>query len=245
MAHFYIGALSHCRARKACFPFCASEAVGRPHAREQILNGLYDKYAPWGTHLDVSGFRAAFQRYWPKCTRQFLKLETLFEYVEVDNPSWDAFVAGDVELSRTLLKEGLSRSIPFYERVRALGIDSHRVRPVRWPLTRYTQWEFHSYEESIKLGQRISLYDAEYNDMPTASGLSDFIVFDDFVCMLHRYSESGALEGAILVERSEIVREVAGFHANLAAKARPFAEVVEFGPDQEWHLRVDAAQGKP
>jgi hypothetical protein len=204
------------------------------------LNYLHEKYSPYGTPLTIPAFQAAFRSSWPKCTRRFLKLETRFEYVEIGNASWNAFSNGDTAQSIAFLKEGLNRSIPFYERVRALQINSHRVRPVRWPLTRYLQWEFLSYEESIRQGQRVSLYDPESDGIPPAAELSDFILFDDYACMLHRYSEKGEFEGASLVEHVDIVNEIAGLHASLAARARPFHDVVTFSPELARYVRIDA-----
>jgi hypothetical protein len=209
------------------------------------LSYLHERYASFGMPIDSAGVRAAFQKFWPQCTRQFLKLETIFEYVEIDNSSWNAFAAGNLELSRQLLQQGLSRSIPFYERVRALGINSHRVRPLCWPLTRYMEWEFLSYEESIRHGQRISLYPAETDSSLVAAKVSDFILFDDFACLLHRYSRWGELEGAIVVEQREVVRKIAGIHAALAARAMPFHDAVEFGSDHRWHLRANVWQEAP
>jgi hypothetical protein len=202
------------------------------------LNYLHDKYASYGVSLTISDFQGAFRSFWPKCTQQFLKLETRFEYVEVDNASWNAFSSGDTRKSLSLLREGLNRSLPFYERVRALKINSHRIRPVRWPLTRYLQWEFLSYEESIRQGQRVSLYDLAADNIPPLSELSDFILFDDFACMLHCYSERGEFEKATLVESPEIICEIAQLHATLAAKARPFHEVVKFNLSR--HTRIES-----
>ena len=201
---------------------------------------LIDKYASFGTPVDSAGFRTAFQDLWPSCQRRFLKLETLYDYIESDNKSWEAFKAGDLQQSRKVLRESLARSTPFRERVRLLGIDSHRVRPVRWPLTRYLDWEFLSYEETIRHGQRISLYPAELGIATVGSEVSDFVLFDDYACLLQRYSVRGELEGAVLVKEKGIVQELAGIHTALAAKSLPFQDAVEFIADNTWQLREGA-----
>ena len=202
------------------------------------MNILFKKYAAKGELLDLDGFRAAFRGLWPKCNRRFLKLETLLSYSEPDNLSWIAFAAGNKDLARDLLKEGLSRSLPFYERVRTFGIDSHRVRPVAWPLTPYLEWEFLSYEISIRNGQRVSLYPAEAH--AAADDISDFVLFDDYACMIHRYSERGEHEGGVLLDEPTVIEELADIHHHLSGLALPFHEAVDYGADQRWHRRTSS-----
>jgi hypothetical protein len=204
--------------------------------QEDCMSDLLKKYASFGERVDDAGFRAAYDDVWPRCRERFLKLEAFYEYQEPDNVSLQAFIAGDVARSRAVIQEGLKRSLPFYAQVRAMNIDLHRVRPVPWPLTDYLKWEFISYQESIRQGERISIYRDTVGAAYLYPKVSDFLIFDDFACFLHCYTDSGDFKGGVVVKDKGVVNEVAEIHHHIASLAVPFAQAVALTPKGTWQL---------
>lgn len=162
---------------------------------------------------------------------RFRKYEARLEYHDAGNPSFEAYLRGDMDTAIALLREGLTPSAKSYEKIREEGVTFTRVRPYVWPLNSYLAWEFLSYQISIELGENIFLFDANKHPETLFPNQRDFVLFDDFAAIIINYNSSGALLGGHVVESQDDIESLAALFDTLETFATPFDEVVEMGED--------------
>lgn len=66
------------------------------------------------TFLDPEEFLKRFTELFADMSREFFKLEREQSYVEPNNPSYVAYMAGEYHRAKELLQDGLESSLPFF-----------------------------------------------------------------------------------------------------------------------------------
>ncbi|WP_221274542.1 DUF6879 family protein [Thaumasiovibrio subtropicus] len=141
----------------------------------------------------ASDFFSNFPAAWKNVSTRVYKLETKMSYQETDNPSYDAYIRGDLDKAIELIKKSKEKDYPVYESLRKRGVNVYRCRPVLLPLSDYLNWEFECYKENSKQGELIFL--SEGLDIYKTHALHDFMLFDDKVALVHNYDENGLIQG--------------------------------------------------
>lgn len=177
------------------------------------------------TYISVEDFGATFRELFAETKQEFFKVERLQEYQEPENPSFVAYMMGNIEEATALLVEGLSSSADFFRQTAERNLLYTRVRLAELPLSQYLKWEFMSYQVSARYGERILVNDI--SNLPEQSSLKsggDYVMFDNRIVLRHNYNSSGLLEGAWLIERKEDVEKYKAFGQLARYDAVPLAQ---------------------
>lgn len=159
-------------------------------------------------NLDLDGFNSTFERLWNKLERRFFKFERLQSYQEPDDPSYQAFVQGDLDAAVQHLEDRIASQAALYKELTRKNLGFVRVRAVEIPLSKYLLYELKSYRISARYGEKILIVDITSKDSELKSDLwnaSDFLLFDDVALLVHKYNDKGFLQGGWLVNNSEYV----------------------------------------
>jgi hypothetical protein len=160
---------------------------------------------------DSETFFSKFTPLMESTTTSVVKLESRQDYQEPGNPSFEALKSGDERSAIDKLWE--TRHSADRENCVSMcrkGISWTRIRLVERPLTDYTRWELHSYDISVRYGERILIVDI--TGQPASSPirrLSDFLIFDGKAVMAHDYDSSGLIKGGWVIDTPEQVRRYA------------------------------------
>jgi hypothetical protein len=147
-------------------------------------------------HEGAENFSALFNNAWPRVAHTVLKLETRQEYREPGNPSWEKLAAGEFDEAIRLIPDSKKKSEALYQSLAKKKVAFVRGRPVVLPLTHYLRWEIAAYDWNADHGEEILFAHSEaVSDMLQESLQHDFMVFDEFVAVIHDYDERGELRG--------------------------------------------------
>jgi hypothetical protein len=176
---------------------------------------------PVQTYLDDSG------RYFPQIDR-FDKLERLQQFHQPESRSWLACVAGRWEESL----EQTERDRPIIEAEFAedarLGLTSHRVRVVEFPITPYLQWEMHRFKVRVEYGENIRVIGPELVAPYETNGMVPELIFMDSLAMYEvLYDETGVLAGGRKFTDLELVASCLAEVQTLYAQGEDFMTFFE------------------
>jgi hypothetical protein len=107
--------------------------------------------------LDAEAFVARLETVTAKVRRRVIKLECLQSYQEAGNPSYEAFIAGDMQRAIQLAQETHRGDERFYRMLRSNGARMLRLRLVEFPLSKYLLWEFEHYEVVRRMGEDVRI----------------------------------------------------------------------------------------
>ncbi|RKN40359.1 DUF6879 family protein [Streptomyces hoynatensis] len=161
-----------------------------------------------GVRTDRAAYSADFwQRYGRIYQRDSWKLERREHFVELNNPSWDAFRRGDWDQALRLLenkREGLRKAA---EQDRKQRTVFHRVRVVGLPLTPYLQWELHSLRLKAEYDEVIRIVDAARLATVESEGpLPELVVLGGLTLYEVVYTDAGVLDGGVRYTRPDLVQ---------------------------------------
>jgi len=92
---------------------------------------------PQGEYLAPSDFSRRFRAAWDSASQRFFKMERRQSYNQTGDESYDAFVNGDLERARKLLREGVLTQCAMYSEALAKGLELVRLRLYEEPLSDY------------------------------------------------------------------------------------------------------------
>ena len=142
-----------------------------------------------------------FKRLWDQIGQRFFKVERLQAYAEPGDPSYEAFLRGDMESAVAHLEERIGGEAELFLDMCRRHFQYVRLRMVELPLTPYLRYEFKSYPIGARYGQRVVVLNLEDGDnRATFSDVGELMVFDDFACMIHDYDAEGLMKGTWIIE---------------------------------------------
>lgn len=121
-------------------------------------------------------------------------------YAQPGDPSYDAFMNGDLPQSVQHLELAIAVQGPLYSSLFTKGADFVRVRAVELPLSPYLRdYEFPAYRISSRYGERILVLPlSEFKSDSGFFSASDYLLFDASAALIHDYDQSGFLRGGWL-----------------------------------------------
>lgn len=149
-----------------------------------------------GERLALAPYRADFAAIHQGAPSSW-KLERQQDFVELDDPSWDAAAADDWEAAMRLANEVDRRETAAEAfALNARGMVRRRLRIVTAPLSRYLRWELAAltiraeYGEQIRIGSPdlVKPYEVD-GELPEIVGLGDEVMYHIL------YDKRGALAG--------------------------------------------------
>lgn len=152
-----------------------------------------------GERLTRDAYRRDFaQRDRDVVGRSSWKFERLQHFLELNNPSWEAFRRGAWDESLALLegrREGLLKSV---QEDLERGNPFYRVRVVQEPVTPYLQWELHSLRVQAQCGRPVRVVRAEaVSPLETAVILPEVVVLGGQTLYEVLYTAEGTLDGGV------------------------------------------------
>ncbi|GAB3438013.1 hypothetical protein GCM10027570_00780 [Streptomonospora sediminis] len=153
------------------------------------------------------------------------KLERSQFFNELDDPAWDAFVAGDWTRVMEIFegeRDWIRREVGRYTRQ---GLQFRRLRIVEYPPTPYLQWESHSHRIFVECGHAISaLPTTAIAHLETAASLPELMVYGQQVLYQVRYNGQGTPIGAKRVDDPALVASAVAAITDLWRRSEPFLD---------------------
>jgi hypothetical protein len=174
--------------------------------------------------LDRESWRLSFERAWESLRVRYFQFERLQDYQEPESPSYRAFRAGDLALSRQAMVDETLADEPLYTALCQKGVPYIRAHAIERPLTDYLKWELETYRSLARYGQRILLLHLAKADSngPVARAY-DFLLFDDHTVMVQDYGADGILCGGWITKEPELVRQFSALARQIESTAMPLA----------------------
>lgn len=177
-----------------------------------------------GPRLDRSAWLDAFKRRFALLRATYFQHERLQDYQEPDNPSYDAFRAGDLPLARARLTEAVAREEADFRRLCQQNVPYVRVHAVERPLTAYLCWELEVYQVLARYGQRVLVVELDASSPREFVDSYDFLLFDEQTVMVQDYGQDGRFCGGWRIDEPALVQRFAELSRDLTRAAVPLAE---------------------
>jgi len=165
------------------------------------------------------------ENFWRTGRPGFWKVERLQEFREPNDDSWVAFSEGRWQDSLDLLGRRRDSLIRHYNKIRAHGFETWRIRVVEHPLTDYMRWELHLLRLRDELGGHTRVIQAgKVEQFETESELPELITLGDDVMYRLLYDENGLQEGGIRYTQRDLVVSCRSFIQELYHKGEDIGD---------------------
>jgi hypothetical protein len=160
--------------------------------------------------------------------RSSWKFERRQHFLELNNPSWEAFRQGAWDKSLALLegrREGLQKSVqedlernnPFY-----------RVRVVQEPVTPYLHWELYSLRVQAQCGRPVRVVQAgAVGPLETAGILPEVVVLGGQTLYEVLYTAEGTLDGGVRFTDTQLAQRWESFIRDLYQQGEDVVSYVD------------------
>lgn len=160
--------------------------------------------------------------------RSSWKFERRQHFLELSNPSWEAFRRGAWDESLALLegrREGLLKSV---QEDLERGNPFYRVRVVQEPVTPYLQWELHSLRVQAQCGRPVRVVQAEaVSPLETAVILPEVVVLGGQTLYEVLYTAEGTLDGGVRFTDARLAQHWEGFIQELYQEGEDVIDYVD------------------
>jgi len=174
----------------------------------------------------AGGGFAEFGELFARLRRRWVKVEFLQYYDESGSLAFDAFLNGDFEVAaQTVARDVKEQNV--YDVARENGVSMVRVRVYRVPLSDYlSKFEYFAYIADEEMGEQVFTVNWEsVEGLIRNTGVSDFLIFDDWGVVALLYNEStGQVREARLVSDPSEIRAYSALAEKLIDTGEPFKE---------------------
>lgn len=182
-----------------------------------------------GERLTRDAYRRDFaQRDRDVVGRSSWKFERRQHFLELSNPSWEAFRQGAWDESLALLegrREGLLKSV---QEDLERGNPFYRVRVVQEPVTPYLQWELHSLQVQAQCGRPVRVVQAEaVSPLETPGILPEVVVLGGQTLYEVLYTAEGTLDGGVRFTDTRLAQHWEGFIQELYHEGEDVIDYVD------------------
>ncbi|WP_433179912.1 DUF6879 family protein [Actinoallomurus sp. CA-150999] len=178
-----------------------------------------------GKTLDVVSYHDLRRRESEHVTRPIWKLERSQYFHEPDDdPSWQAFLAGDWSRVLTVFESERADARSETEKYARQGSELRRLRIVERPVSRYLLWETQWFKILAEEGTSIRVLNAEQvRDLERDAPIPEILV-DEHALYHVRYDEGWKACGARRIDDPDVIRQVIEEIAALWKLAEPFPQ---------------------
>lgn len=180
-------------------------------------------YRQMSKYYNADDSTIIFNNLWDELQISFKKFECQQEYDESSEcPIFDFINKDYLTFSKKLL-ELKKREEPYYANCVNKGILLQRMHLIKFPITKYIEFEYYSYYISSSLGENIfyNIYD-KYTD----EELCDFMIFDSKYLIINDYNSNGKLLGAWHIEDEEIIKKIERWYDTVISESYDFKEIL-------------------
>jgi hypothetical protein len=172
--------------------------------------------------LSLDELQAELEQHFRTSRSQFLKLETLPTYIEQDEPSLDAALAGNWSEARRILAEEFERATEELVGKPSPACRSRRLRLYDMPLSDYLRWELITYRESTLRGEEIRVLPrSEYRGVQR-----DLILFESEVMFELVHDADGNFVCALRETNAPVLAAFAAEFEREWGRARPYTNLL-------------------
>ncbi|GAA0212474.1 hypothetical protein GCM10009527_005570 [Actinomadura nitritigenes] len=181
-----------------------------------------------GDALDHAAYHRDFARQIEDLTGVVWKLERSQTFRELNDPSWQAFAAGDWQRSLRLLEKDREAVRGEARHNKRQGLSVRRVRVVEYPVSPYLQWELYALRMLAEEGFELSVLQAdELSSLETRGQLPEVVVIGKRVLYEVQYLPDWTPCGARCIRAPHIVRTAASEIADLYSRGEPLLDFFE------------------
>ncbi len=163
-----------------------------------------------------------------KIDSQLIKLELLQSYSEPGDPSYDAFMNGNMEKAKEELQRRISNQQEIYTTFAQRKIHFSRIRYAEQPFSEYIKYELLSYPISASFGEQIVFVDQNGVDESINSSryFRDCLIFDKRIVLINNYTEGRPDGGYVTVSNYDIEKFIDV--ANILFKtSKPLGSIID------------------
>lgn len=181
-----------------------------------------------GDVLDHAAYHRDFARQCEDLSGTIWKLERSQVFRELDDPSWQAFSAGDWRRALDLLEEDRKAVRTEADSNRRQGLKIRRVRVVEHPLSPYVQWELHALRMLAEEGFELRVLPADnLAHLEIQGQLPEVVVVGDRVLYQVRYLPDWTPCGARRIRTPDVIRTAASEIGRLYRRGEPLLRFFE------------------
>lgn len=181
-----------------------------------------------GGVLDHAAYHRDFARQIEGLTGVVWKLERSQVFRELNDPSWQAFAAGDWQRSLRLLEKDRGAVRAEARRNKRQGLSVRRVRVVEYPVSPYLHWELHALRMLAEEGFELSVLRAdELSSLESRAQLPEVVVIGKRVLYEVQYLPDWTPCGARSIKEPHIIRTAAAEIADLYRRGEPLLDFFE------------------
>ncbi|WP_412518592.1 hypothetical protein K8Z49_11115 [Actinomadura madurae] len=181
-----------------------------------------------GDELDHAAYHSDFARQVEGLRGVIWKLERSQTFREVDDPSWEAFRAGDWKRSLDLLEQDREAVRTEARHNNRQGLQVKRVRVVEYPLAPYVQWELYALRMLAEEGFELSVLPAaELASLETRRQLPEVVVLGRRVLYEVRYLPDWTPAGAKRVNGEYVISTATAEISRLFQKGESLLDFFE------------------
>jgi Family of unknown function (DUF6879) len=164
-----------------------------------------------GDILPLAEYNSDFFDHWQRIPDRFDKLERIQHFQEPEDPSWDAFAAGDWEQALAIMDRVGRRGLfsdPEGNPAR-LDMQIRRLRVISLPIAPYVQWECQFFRHDRDTGEQIRvLKPAMLAHWEVDGPLPELVVLGPTVMYEVLYTADGILNGGRRILDGDIIAAV-------------------------------------
>ena len=178
------------------------------------MQNLFPPDSAVSRKLSLEELGPIFRDFYSRIENRVFKLERIQSYTEPDNSSYEQFKKGNWDAAIDLIPEIRMRDANLYMSLFQRNIHWVRVRAIELPPSSYLKWEFKTYNETARYGEKILVCNLMHDrSREMLWNTSDFMLFDHLGVLIHDYDANGLLTGAWLVEDADLIQ-----HYNAVAR---------------------------
>lgn len=176
-----------------------------------------------GKTLDIAAYHAIRRQETQHLTRPIWKLERSQYFHEPDDdPSWQAFVAGDWPRVLAAFESERAAARAEVESYARQGSELRRLRIVERPVSGYLLWEMQWFKILVEEGTSIRILDAGHVETLERDRNLPEVVVDEHALYHVRYDDDWRACGARRIDDPEVIRQATLEIAALWESAEPF-----------------------
>jgi hypothetical protein len=167
---------------------------------------------------------AEFGDLFRRLRRRWVKVEFLQKYDETGSDAYAAHLRGDHATAAVLVTQDVKGQW-VYNHAREHDVEMVRIRVYRTPLSDYlVNFEYHAYVADMEMGEQIYALDWERaSELINQTGVSDFLIFDDWAVVALLYDEaSGVVQEARLISDPQEIGMYIALSDKLLQASEPF-----------------------
>lgn len=186
------------------------------------------EFTPTWEEVSKADFRNLFLQFIGELETRLIKFEFGQEYSEPGDPSYEAFLRGDLIAAQKELKSRIAGQRDLYQSLLRKDVSFTRVRYVEKPFSDYLNYELLSYPFSAAFGERIAFVERGDVKEETLSSryFRDCLIFDTRAVLINKLDDNGTPDGGYFSRSSYDIEAFLDIYEDLIASSTTLADQI-------------------